>query len=309
MVWSRRLAHALSSRSSSIDVLHLHGGAAGALRVSRLRKRGIPSVVNPHGMESFGAFSLLRVPNRVFFRRLLRSGALADVVIATDASMRSAVESNIGVDPARIHVVPNSVDTSYLRQLGDGDVDSGQFTIVSVGRVAYNKGYDLLAAALGDPSLKSELPSDYIWLHFGSGSVSEERSLMATARRSEVPLLILRGKSDREVQRALANCDLFVQPSRFEGSSLTTLEAMAHGRVIVASAVGGIPDKIEDGVTGILIDVPEVPSVIRALLRALEADSPSVGASAMASVEERFSESATAKSYEALYASFVTTWA
>jgi glycosyltransferase involved in cell wall biosynthesis len=48
--------------------------------------------------------------------------------------------------------------------------------------------------------------------------------------------------------------DLFVHPTHYEGSSLVTLEAMAHGRAVVATRAGGIPDKVKDGVTGLLVE-------------------------------------------------------
>ena len=46
---------------------------------------------------------------------------------------------------------------------------------------------------------------------------------------------------------------MFVHPTHYEGSSLVTLEAMAHGRAVVATRAGGIPDKVTDGVTGLLV--------------------------------------------------------
>ena len=66
--------------------------------------------------------------------------------------------------------------------------------------------------------------------------------------------MVFTGKlSDTELHSLYALCNLFAHPTLYEGSSLVTLEAMAHGLPVVASAVGGIPDKVIDGETGFLV--------------------------------------------------------
>jgi len=58
---------------------------------------------------------------------------------------------------------------------------------------------------------------------------------------------------ERTLHALYERADLLVHPTRYEGSSLVTLEAMAHGRAVVATRAGGIPDKVQDGVTGRLV--------------------------------------------------------
>ena len=65
--------------------------------------------------------------------------------------------------------------------------------------------------------------------------------------------------------------DLFVHPTHYEGSSLVTLEAMAHGRAVVATRAGGIPDKVKDGVTGLLVE-PADRAGLAAAIGALAGD-------------------------------------
>lgn len=78
----------------------------------------------------------------------------------------------------------------------------------------------------------------------------EKQSLLKLCIKENVSLRIIENASDIEVQNGLYTCDVFIQPSRYEGSSLTTLEAMVHGCLIVATPVGGIPDKIVNQHTG-----------------------------------------------------------
>jgi glycosyltransferase involved in cell wall biosynthesis len=115
-----------------------------------------------------------------------------------------------------------------------------------------------------------------------------------------VDLDIRERRTDAEVQATLASADLFVQPSRYEGSSLTTLEAMAHGLKVVATPVGGIPDKVQDGHNGILAKSATSGAIAAAIVRGI-AQPAELGAQARATVLERFSSQAAQASYAGLY--------
>jgi glycosyltransferase involved in cell wall biosynthesis len=99
---------------------------------------------------------------------------------------------------------------------------------------------------------------------------------------------------DRVLHALYERADVFVHPTHYEGSSLVTLEAMAHARPVVATAAGGIPDKVVDGVTGLLV----APSDPRALAEALGAlaghpeQRRAMGAAGRSRVESEFSCSA-----------------
>jgi glycosyltransferase involved in cell wall biosynthesis len=296
--WTRRLGRALARGRGTGEVWHLHGGAAGALRVGGVRRSEAATVVNPHGMEEFGRGGLVRLPRRVFLRPLVRQARHATAVVATDRALVDAVVTHIGVVRERVTVVPNVVDGDALRALAAGAPDPGRFTVVTVGRVVHNKGYDLLVGALQDPRVAARLPAGWGWQHFGSGPGAD--ALAQQAGAAAVPLTIRGGRSDQDVQRALARAGLFVQPSRYEGSSLTTLEAMVHGRVVVATPVGGIPDKVQDGRTGFLAARPTSAALADALVRAMEAG-PDVGAAARQVADERFAPATALAGYRGLY--------
>jgi glycosyltransferase involved in cell wall biosynthesis len=89
------------------------------------------------------------------------------------------------------------------------------------------------------------------------------------ARRTAPPLdgrVFLTGRVDEATLHALyARADVFVHASRFEGSSLVTLEAMAHGLPVLATRAGGIPDKVEDGLTGRLVAPGDVAALAAAI--------------------------------------------
>lgn len=264
-LWTGRLAAALLLARPSADIVHLHGGAAHTAK--RLRECGssMVTVLNPHGMEEFGPLSVRNGVNRLLIRSLVRGGRYASRVTVTEASLVPSAQRNIGISSEAISVIPSCVDIGRVTQLALGGQIPTSYSIVTVGRLARNKGYDLLQGALDREDVIRALPSTARWTHFGDGS--EFASLYRQSRGAAIPLEIRPQRPDTEVQRALSTADLFVQPSRYEGGSLTTLEAMVHGRTIVATAVGGIPDKIVEGVTGFLVQ-PNVDSIARGIIRA-----------------------------------------
>lgn len=298
-LWSRRLRAALRLLLPSADALYVHGGAAGALRGLGAALRGRRVIANPHGMEEFAPGGFMRLTNRIFTRRLSRGAQIADAVVATDDSMVDKVVTNLRVLKSKVTVVPNAVDVDRLRDLGaSGARGAKTADVVTVGRLVWNKGYDLLLEAI--KLLLSERGSTPItWRHFGAGEC--RKRLMLAAR--DVPGLtfdLVSDAPDEEVQAGICAGRLFVQPSRYEGSSLTTLEAMAQGTVCVGTPVGGIPDKLHDGVTGFLASDVSAAALADAMRRAGAADSAVVGAAAEELVEERFSLSAATTVLESL---------
>lgn len=297
-LWVQRLRESIALSDRYREILHLHGAAAGVLDGSG-RFAAARTVVNPHGLEAFGSFSLKRVPNRVFLRRLARKGRFADRIIATDELLAPVISRHVGCSASRIECIVNAVDLAPLSTVPPmQEPDRKDIKIVTVGRLVRNKGYDLLLDALKNPAVRAALPARWEWVHFGDGAMADE--LVAKARvEPVVTLSILRGRSDDEVRSTLADADFFVQPSRFEGSSLTTLEAMAHGRVIVACAVGGIPNKISEGVTGYLASTPTSSEISNALVRAIR--KPTTGAAAARLVREKYGANTERERYLALY--------
>lgn len=290
-VWVRSARKALRREMSNGASLYAHGGAAGVLR--GLNRSDIRSVVNPHGMEEFAKGNLLRWTNRVFTRWLARGAILADRVVATDTMLIDQVKSNLRTTNEQTVVIPNGIDVARLDALaarmgreGDGP------DIVSVGRLVHNKGYDLLAQAMH--LLGARTGRSLTWTHFGRGPLKSEVQRLADSSPF-VQLEIIEGAEDEVVQGTLASARIFVQPSRYEGSSLTTLEAMVRGPVCVGTPVGGIPEKIIDGETGVLATEASADSIADALERADQFKSTDIGVRARSRVLEMFDLKAVAE--------------
>jgi glycogen synthase len=160
---------------------------------------------------------------------------------------------------------------------------------VSVGRLAPNKGFEIAIRALS--SLRDRLPATWRWILVGDGP--ERGVLEHSVRRHGMAdrVRFLGSVPDRDLHGVLARADLFLNPTLYEGSSLVTLEAMSHGCAVVATRAGGIPDKIEEGVTGWLAEPGDAGSLADAIFRWLTSPEDTrarIGQAAADRCRERF---------------------
>ena len=306
-------------RDGRIDIVDAQG--LSALGYGRLRRRDpglrAPLLMNPQGMEEHRTRGLKRVA-LARLRRLSREAArLADRVVATDTATRGDVSRLLGVDPARVVVLPNGFDPDSIRSLTPAEparvvaeaapaLASARPLLLSVGRLEPYKGLLDVMAAL-DRAGALGLPDGWAWAIVGTGP--QLPALARRARRLATPERIhfLGRVSDGLLHALYAAADLFVHATHYEGSSLVTLEAMAHGLAIVATRAGGIPDKIEDAATGRLVEPGDVGRLAQ-LLSELANDPEErqrLGGAARTRALERFAWPRLAARTLALYAQLV----
>ncbi|AWB90833.1 hypothetical protein C3E78_00495 [Aeromicrobium chenweiae] len=283
-LWVDRVRQLIHSELPAGASLYVHGAAAGVLKGLDFSHVG-RVVANPHGMEEFRREGLLREFNRVPVRRLARKAKHADCVLATDTGLVDQVVANLNLTSDQVVTLPNAVDVSRLDRLADHGMDrSIEADFVSVGRLTHNKGYDLLLDALVE--LQDEIGRPLRWVHFGRGPMRDQL-LDSARRRLGLYLQIVTDADDAQVQATLAKATYFVQPSRYEGSSLTTLEAMARAITCIGTPVGGIPEKLTDGVTGFLAEEATATSLADAIRRAMHAPDD-IGAAARKRVLQKY---------------------
>lgn len=307
-IWCKRVAEILNNVTVTDDIIHFHGASAGTIMfLTDFTRKKVHTVVNPHGMEEFGSGSFFRIINRFFTKKLIRKSILADAVIATDESIVDIVKQNLNVADSKIILIPNTINVLKLRAYASQCLSKNIgivkecITLVSIGRIEYNKGYDLLAIAIG--MYQREFPNSKLrWIHYGRGKKRNE--ILDISQKYNINLNIIQNASDVEVQSNLAICDIFVQPSRYEGSSLTTLEAMAHGCLIVATPVGGIPDKIKNTKTGFLCNAVNAESIKNTLHKAIMFEwRDEIKKNAFTTAEKNYDISVSTKKYHLLYES------
>jgi len=265
-------------RTARLDVVDAQG--IGGLGYARLRAADsglrAPLVMNPQGMEEHKTRGLKRLA-LARLRALSRETARrADRVIATDEATRSEVETLLGVAPSRVVVLPNGIDLEAVRASTPADpvgvaraavpeLEGAGPVLLSVGRLEPYKGFLDVLEALEALHREGALGERWLWVVVGDGPLGarldERRRQGGAAAR-----LRRTGRVSAETLHALyATADVFVHATRFEGSSLVTLEAMAHALPVVATRAGGIPDKVVDGETGRLVAPGDVAGLAAAL--------------------------------------------
>lgn len=228
----------------------------------------------------------------------------ADAVVAISEATAEAVAA-AGIRADRIHVIPDGIDPARfagleaIRQDARAALDLADdaLVILCAATLGSRKGQAHLVRAFAD--LHPAVPRAVLVL---AGEGPEAHVLENQVRELGLEGAVrLPGRID--VRRALAAADIACVPSLMEGLSVFALEAQAAGVPVVASDVGGLPEAIADGETGILVEAGEVDPLADALNGLL--DDPSrrarLGAAGPARVRARFDADTMAAATVALY--------
>ena len=297
----------------------VHGLGASVLGYARSRAGArAPLVFNPQGLEEFGATDPSRAKlKRAMYlplrRAVLACADAADAVIATDRSLERVVLQHLGIPAERVRTIPNAIALGDVDALTDPvlisdlrrrhGIATDEAILLSVGRLERSKGFQVLLEALGALRDHAALARPWRWICLGDGpnapalrGQAERLGLAAHVRfAGRVP--------DAEAHAWYELATLFVHPTLYEGSSLVTLEAMAHRRPVVASRAGGLPDKVRPNENGWLV-APGDPSALAGAISGALSDPARLADYGRASrriVERDFSWTAAGDATVALY--------
>jgi glycosyltransferase involved in cell wall biosynthesis len=213
-----------------------------------------------------------------------------------------------------MRTIPNALDLKQVDAyanptlLGDlrlhHGVEPGERILLSVGRLEASKGFHVLLRALAAVRDHGSLEGKpWRWVALGDGPYRPMLEMLA----GELGLdrhVYFTGRVDDPTMHAWHELStLFVHPTLYEGSSLVTLEAMSHRRAVVASAAGGIPDKVRPGENGWLV-APGDPSALAGAISGALADPARLAHYGLAGrriVEREFSWTAAGDATVALY--------
>ncbi len=259
---------------------------------------------------------LVRVPHRVrtrnnvghwltpLHRRLGRLlNLLTTATVANCNAARRALLEAEGPEPTSVVVLENGVDLERFLLLPPPGERSGPRCVGAVANLRAVKGLDLLLDAA------ARLGSSHPDVVFRVGGEGEERPALeeGAARRGLGERFLLEGRVS-DVPGFLAELDVAVLCSRAEGMPNAVLEYMAAGRPIVASAVGAVPELIEDGTNGLLVPPGDAAALARAIGRLL-ADpglARRLGEAARWRARERYGREAMVRRFEDFYAGLMT---
>lgn len=245
-------------RQEKPDVVHTHLNvikyAAVSAKLAGIR-RSVHTVHNVAQEEAEGIFQ--KISNTIYFRLGW------SVPVALSPEVQRTIVSFYGMQEAKVPVICNGVDLS--RCIPKTGYELGEpAQLLHIGRFNYQKNHRGLLDAF---ALILQKKPDCCLNLLGDGELLQE--VEAYAEKLGIREKVIFHGSQSDVHPYLHNADIFLLPSKFEGMPMTIIEAMGTGLPVVASAVGGVPDMLRSGESGMLVS-QEPQAVADAVLQLLQ---------------------------------------
>lgn len=211
-----------------------------------------------HGIEVWS-----RLPN-------LKRYALqrADFITSVSQYSKDRVISLNDVAPDRVYLLPNALECENSSNNGEANdpiLPSGLklLSVCRLDRAERYKGIDTVIDAL--PAVVQQIPSLNYYV-IGNGTDLERHKMLAKEKGLADRVHFLGSVGASELQAYYRACDVFVMPSAGEGFGIVYLEAMQHGKPVIAARSGAAPEVVLDGITGRLIEYGNKEQVARTLI-------------------------------------------
>jgi len=253
---------AMTAAVSRAQLVHSHTWYANLAGHLSALLYGVPHVMTAHSLEPLRPWKAEQLGGGYALSSWCERTAIesAAAVIAVSEGMASDILVTYpDVSPDRVHVIHNGIDADLYRPDPRRDVldrygiDPGRPSVVFVGRVTRQKGLPVLlrAAERLDPTAQLVLCAGQADTPQLEAEVTGLVERLRATRSGVVWIPVMLARTD--VIQILSHATLFVCPSEYEPLGIVNLEAMACGCAVVASAVGGIPEVVADGETGLLV--------------------------------------------------------
>lgn len=294
-------------KREEFDIVHAHHAftPTSLMSIKFARKLGIPTVLTNHSIFLANSSDYLWTPMSYFlfpFRHYINE---ADKIIAVSKAAAEFIEHFSKRE--KVVVVPNGVDVNRFNSVKSTFPNGLPFstlknpTILYVGRLVYRKGIHVLLRSM--PHILETIPDTQL-LIAGSGYMESFIRLLTKSLKLEDHVKLLGFVPEDELPSLYNLSNLFILPSIYaESFGITLLEAMASGTPIVASAIGGIPEVVENGVNGILFKKGDELNLGNAVIRVL--DDPTLAnelaINARKKVEEQYSWPVVVEAVEEVY--------
>jgi glycogen synthase len=262
------LQRCLDFNTTAVDaqVVHCHTWYSHFGGILAKLNYGIPLVITVHSLEPLRPWKREQLGGGYDFTCWLEKTALemADAVICVSEGTRRDVEALFQIEPSRLHIIHNGIDPEEYQPakthavLDRFGIDRSKPYVLFVGRITRQKGIIHLVNAIQhfDPGFQVVLCAGAP----DTPEIAEEmKTAVAAAQAKREGVIWIGEMIDNPSKIELySHAAVFVCPSIYEPFGIINLEAMACGRPVVASAVGGIPEVVVDGETGYLVPVQQM---------------------------------------------------
>jgi len=273
------------------DILHTHNAYPHFHGTLAARWQRVPIVLNTRHGRRIGS----DWKSRLYFRL---AGLLADRVVAVSDDAAQLCVRDAHLPPQKVQRIWNGIDPQRFAftgpQLG--------YKAISIARLSPEKDFPTLIRAV---ALAREVVPELTLTIVGAGPDRPrmEATIQELGQSHAIHLLGER----QDVPELLSQSSFFVTSTLTEGISLTLLEAMAVGLPVIATAVGGNPEIVQDGETGLLVPEGNPDQLAAAIIRLCHAEGAwsSYGTAGRRRVEQHFSIHQMVQGYEALYAELI----
>jgi glycosyltransferase involved in cell wall biosynthesis len=293
--WVRKACELV--RREGVGLIHAHeftGNTYGSL-VAKLA--GVPLVATVHGKSYYSE----QYKRRLAYRAVSRVATM----VAVSEDLKRFITGTVGVPAERIKVIYNGQEIlpavgpeGKSRLRGEFGLEENESVVGVVGSLYPVKGHEYLLAAVPQV-LKSHPRTKFLIVGRGELEASLKEEVKRARLEKQVCFLGFR----EDVAALLSLMDIFVLPSLSEGLSIALLEAMAAGKPVIATNVGGNPELVVDGETGYSVP-PRDPDALAAKLRLLlgnKCQAKTLGDNGQKRVRQKFSLQAMADNYQRLY--------
>ena len=247
----------------SADVVHVHTWYTHLAGLLVRLAYGMPLVLTVHSLEPLRPWKREQLGGGYDVSTWVEKTAIesADAVIAVSQGTRADVLRLFDVPDERVHVIYNGIDAEFYRRVDETDaldhhgIDRSVPYVLFVGRITRQKGIIHLVRAIRhlDPGIGVVLCAGQP----DTPDIAREMEEGVRAAQAERPNVVWIGEmiSREEVRQLYSHAAVFCCPSVYEPFGIINLEAAACETPVVASAVGGIPEVVVDGETGLLVPV------------------------------------------------------